>query len=412
MFFFKFADDFRRYTRRPLSIQSSELLLVPLLCYYVTAILVTLPRTLLIRLIILPITLFYAFRASTQLDLAAGYGNGRLSYLNQDLVVRQYFLRLISWHSLTGRQLAMTFLAIRAIMWTFQQIPYQHIYRSRNVSPTYSQILLDAADLSFNARGIGWSHLPSTPTESRPPLTFFLHTLVSLLFHVVLLDVTHRFVQLFGPDTISSPVGGSIFDPSLPPFHRYICSTLITLIAGLMIYAAIQTLYQSFVLFSLVFLRHSPSQWPPLFDHPWFATSLSQFWSRRWHQLFKDIFVSFGGNTLALLMGRVGRVLGAFFVSGAFHALGLWGMGRGGEFLKVIGFFMIMAVGILFEYSWKKITGSRVDGFFGRVWTMVWLLGWGNILVDAWCTKGMVGSVFFPDGFRPSDYILSKWIKS
>jgi hypothetical protein len=86
---FLLTDESCRYTRRPLSIQSSELLLVPLLCYYLTAILVTLPRTFLIRLVILPITLFYAFRASTQLDLAAGYGDdGRLAYLNQALLVR------------------------------------------------------------------------------------------------------------------------------------------------------------------------------------------------------------------------------------------------------------------------------------------------------------------------------------
>ena len=85
---FLLADEFRRYTRRPLSIQSSELLLVPILCHYLTAILVTLPRTFLIRLAILPITLFYAFRAATQLDLTAGYGDGRLAYLNQELVVR------------------------------------------------------------------------------------------------------------------------------------------------------------------------------------------------------------------------------------------------------------------------------------------------------------------------------------
>jgi hypothetical protein len=182
--------------------------------------------------------------------------------------------------------------------------------------------------------------------------------------------------------------------------------------AGFTIYAAIQAMYQFSALFSLIFFRHSPSQWPPLFDHPWFATSLSQFWSRRWHQLFKDIFVSFGGDTLALLMGRAGRVLGAFFVSGVLHTFGLWAMGRGGEFLKVTGFFMMMAIGILLEYSWKKLTGSRVDGFLGRVWTFIWLLGWGNILVDAWSTKGLIGSYFFPDGYRPSDFILSMWIKS
>jgi len=111
-------------------------------------------------------------------------------------------------------------------------------------------------------------------------------------------------------------------------------------------------------------------------------------------------------------MGRVGRVLGTFFVSGIWHAFGLWGMGRGGEFLKVTGFFMMMAVGVLLEYSLKYFTGSRVDGFFGRVWTFVWFFGWANIFVDAWSTKGVIGGVFFPDGFRPSDYILSMWIKS
>jgi hypothetical protein len=83
------ADELRRYTRRPLYIQSSELLLAPLLCYYVTAILVILQQTFLIRLAILPITLFYAFRASTQPDLAAAYGDDdRLAHLNQDLLVR------------------------------------------------------------------------------------------------------------------------------------------------------------------------------------------------------------------------------------------------------------------------------------------------------------------------------------
>ena len=44
-------------------------------------------------------------------------------------------------------------------------------------------------------------------------------------------------------------------------------------------------------------------------------------------------------------------ILDFFFLSGVLHTLGLWGMGRGGEFIKVTGFFMMMAVGILLEYS-------------------------------------------------------------
>ena len=49
--------------------------------------------------------------------------------------------------------------------------------------------------------------------------------------------------------------------------------------------------------------------------------------------------------------------------SPAFCTLGLWGMGRGGEFVKVTGYFMMNAIAVLFEDSWKKFTGSHVDGF-------------------------------------------------
>ena len=91
-----------RYARRPLSLQSSALLLAPLLCYYLTAILVILPRTFLLRLAILPITLFYTFRASIQLDITAGCGGDpRLIYLNQNFLVRNNFLALSHvWSSL------------------------------------------------------------------------------------------------------------------------------------------------------------------------------------------------------------------------------------------------------------------------------------------------------------------------
>ena len=160
-----------------------------------------------------------------------------------------------------GRQLAMTVLAIRAILWTSQPKPYQRIHRSSNVSLTYPQILLDAADLSCNLRGIGWSwsRLPNLPIESRSFSTFFLHTLISFIFHLVLSDVTHRFAQLLEPNTIASSLGGPIFDSSLPPLHRYLRSTLITFFVGFTVYAGVQAAYLFFALVSLTFLRHSPS---------------------------------------------------------------------------------------------------------------------------------------------------------
>jgi hypothetical protein len=84
--------------------------------------------------------------------------------------------------------LAMTVLAIRVILWTFPQKPYQRIHKSSNVPLTYRQMLLDAADLCCNLRGIGWScsRLTYFPTESRSSFTFFRSsaTLSSPLFSI------------------------------------------------------------------------------------------------------------------------------------------------------------------------------------------------------------------------------------
>lgn len=37
-------------------------------------------------------------------------------------------------------------------------------------------------------------------------------------------------------------------------------------------------------------------------------------------------------------------------------------------------FFTVQSVGLLLEKSYKKITGSRVDGLPGRLWTGVWFM--------------------------------------
>ena len=67
-------------------------LLPPVLCYYATALLVLLPRTLPVRVALFPITLWATFRAATQLDLSAGWPyQERLIYLNQGLLVCFYY---------------------------------------------------------------------------------------------------------------------------------------------------------------------------------------------------------------------------------------------------------------------------------------------------------------------------------
>lgn len=85
--------------RQALSVHTiSTVLLPPVLCYYATALLVLVPRTLPVRVALLPITLWATFRAATQLDCSAGWPyEERLIYLNQGLLVCFYLF--LSFHS-------------------------------------------------------------------------------------------------------------------------------------------------------------------------------------------------------------------------------------------------------------------------------------------------------------------------
>jgi len=109
---------------------------------------------------------------------------------------------------------------------------------------------------------------------------------------------------------------------------------------------------------------------------------------------------------MSLLFGRVGGILGTFFVSGILHYFGLWGMGRGADFLRVGGFFIVNGIGIILEHIWRRTTGHRVCGQYGRLWAKVWVIGSGHLLVEGWATKGLIGSTFLPQYLRLTTYIF------
>ena len=298
----------------------------------------------------------------------------------------------------------MTTLAIRATIWTCQLRPYERLkFSSGNKT-------LDALDLFCNLRGIGWSwstglKLPPERRNTSSTSSFLLSTLRKFLVYLFLFDFALYTVQSFGfsPLDPTHPITGtSIFLESLPPLQRYLRASFISFISGLVVYYAIHLMYHLLTLISVTFLGHAPEQWPPLFLKPWYTTSLNEFWAVRWHQLFRHNFIAFGGVPGLFLFGRVGAVMGAFLVSGVLHYFGLWGMGRGSDFLSVAGFFLMMGVGTLLEYVFKLVTGHRVGGLGGWLWSVLWVLVWGNMLVDAWLSRGLANSLFSPQEQRPS----------
>ncbi|KAJ7052585.1 membrane bound O-acyl transferase family-domain-containing protein [Mycena amicta] len=350
------------------------------------------PQTFAHRLALLPITLFCAARASVSLDIAKGLlpanpdsDQLRLAYLNQTLV------------------LAMCTILSRSLFRTFaSQTP-----RRDNC---HSHILLDALDLTINLRGIGWNFSANAkiPPETRPlaPRSAFLRSVTrSLVSHILVFDIVHFASQLVSSEPVGSTHGFSIFDPSIPnPFVRHLNALALTLLVGLTIYGAIQIGHDAFALIGVGVFRMSPSEWPPIFNSPWFSTSLSDFWASRWHQVFRQEFVAVGAKPLSLVAGRVGAVFGAFLLSGLLHFAGLWAMNKGAD-VQVIIFFLTMAVGILLEGLWKRVSGRRVCGLLGWFWTVGWVVGFGFLMVDPWCQSGILGSVFIPQNFRPAAFL-------
>jgi hypothetical protein len=212
-------------------------------------------------------------------------------------------------------------------------------------------------------------------------------------------DAAHYMIQSFDPDGFGSPAGGSIFDPALPPVQRYARSSFITFLAAACVFFAMETYYALAAGFGTAVLRTSPAAWPPLTARPWAATSLEQFWGRGWHQTFRRPFARLGALFRGVF-GPAGAIIGAFAASGVLHDVTCWGMDHGLATLRIQGFFFAMAVGCVLERVWTRVTGKKVAGFAGWVWTMAWIIGWGNNMAEAAALMGLAGMEFVLEPFR------------
>ncbi|KAG1747051.1 membrane bound O-acyl transferase family-domain-containing protein [Suillus paluster] len=380
--------------------------------YFAMGVLVQRKRTAMIRVALLPVTLLCACRAGSSLDFSFGIPNYR--YLNH------------------GLALAMFTLSMRSTAWAFAKKPYKRNTLQPNKasnsdtlsSSTNDQLtndtplstaLWNAWDLSVNLRGIGWDwsqglRIPNSNHGKKSTLEFLLSALAKLLFYALAFDATSGAARELSLGTSGSVEGGTIFDASLSPLSRYTQSAVITILSGFTAYFVIELVYQIHTIEFVLLFRQVPSQWPPLFDAPWLSTSLASLWGHKWHQLFRECFISVGARPLSYLLGRTGGVIGAFLISGALHYFGLKAMERGGHPVVVFGFFIMQAIGLILEGMWKRCTGVRVNGCLGLLWTWVWVVFWASFMVDAWVRVGLVGSKFFPDDYRPT-VLLAHFLK-
>jgi hypothetical protein len=302
---------------------------------------------------------------------------------------------------------------LRSLAWTIAKEPlrrYNPPVEGQHAAPiervlTIPNVLLDALDLMFNMRGIGWSwsHKPFPK-----PITWSTSTptiLAELLLKFVAFDISHYLMQRIRP-TVDDPAGDTIFDSTLSMVPRFACAALCTVCGAMMVYTMVDMFYLISALIGRILLRQPAWRWPPLFERPMTSTSLADFWSFRWHQSFRYVFVELGSRPGGAKLGRPGALLGAFTLSGLLHDFGMWGLGKGMEFRSVTGFFLLMGVGAALEYGFKQATGHRVGGLWGWVWSVVWSVGWGTMMIDAWARRGLMASDFFPFAPRPGKWLV------
>jgi hypothetical protein len=98
-----------------------------------------------------------------------------------------------------------------------------------------------------------------------------------------------------------------------------------------------------------------------------------------------------------------------FFFSGAMHACGQIAMKPIPNPTILASFFVLSGIGAALEAGFRRITGRRVRGSWGRLWTWSFMLFTGRIASRTWLDGGMGGNRFIPDGgFRPGVYV-AKW---
>lgn len=134
------------------------------------------------------------------------------------------------------------------------------------------------------------------------------------------------------------------------------------------------TLHFGLFHFLSVVWRRANCDAPPVMNAPILATSLSDFWSRRWNLAFRDLAHNYIFRRFVGRIGIAGATMAVFVVSGVVHDVAISGPAGGGYGLPTL-YFAIQGVGVLFERSpLGKRIGTRT-GVIGRLFCAVVILG-------------------------------------
>ncbi|KAI0374729.1 hypothetical protein BV20DRAFT_960879 [Pilatotrama ljubarskyi] len=256
--------------------------------------------------------------------------------------------------------------------------------------------VFDALEVGLTMRGIGWDFGKHTPLpRSTRPLerrAFIRATVKDIVLTQLSIDVFDTITKFLPGVTATC---GTIFFQDLPPLQRYLVSTALHIGHGLFIFGGVSLVYDYVSLIGVLVFHQSPALWPPIHGNVLHVRSLHDFWTKVWHQALRYTFLTLGGFGGKWLAGQVGMIMGCFLASGLFHEVGLVVAGKEFE-PNVVIFFLLQAIGILLEKAYKALTGRRVGGPIGLIWTALFVIGFGQKCTDSWFNRGIGGAMSIP----------------
>lgn len=249
---------------------------------------------------------------------------------------------------------------LRSLIFSKANQPYYQLDHKTGVKVDHNndsllKRILFAFSLLVSLRGIGWSHGVPKPKLNQ---TYYQDTIKRISISVSILlfsTISFTFIEHF-------------------KLSRY----FLTIIIGLSSWSQLE-LTGSFL--RLFFYSNF------FFNFPIYSITLTEFWSKRWHSLLKEIFIKlsyqhFKSPWIALIF--------SFTLSGLIHEFSMYfASGQFDPYLRTSVFFISQSVGILLE---------RKFNFSGTLWTFFWLTFWGRFMVDAWLERELVDR-------RPIEYL-------
>ncbi|EIW69062.1 hypothetical protein TREMEDRAFT_15322, partial [Tremella mesenterica DSM 1558] len=137
-----------------------------------------------------------------------------------------------------------------------------------------------------------------------------------------------------------------------------------------------------------------------LFDSPWKADSVLDLWGKRWHQLFRHHFTLLSSLLLRFLnlpqsspLFLPISVITIFAGSGSMHVIGELSSYPVPPPIPIFNYFVLSGFACSLEVLFRRVTGRKVRGWWGRAWTWAFMLYTSRKVMIAWLDAGMAGGV-------------------